>query len=290
MDDGAVVEALGTGKAFVDLSSWRKVAVSGHDAFAWLNDLVSADISGLGPGRARRALLLSPTGRIRAEFTVTVPGGNLLLIQDPGQSTPVDRLLAPYVLSSDVELEDRTADLALFAFPGRSTPPDAPGTTFSSPSCAGAGVDLVALAPHHDAVLTSLTKAYRLAGERDLEAWRVAAGVPRLGVDALDEDLPEEGGFAEAVSFDKGCYLGQEAVAKVRNLGHPRRLVLHLAADQPVSPGEVVETDGERVGEVTSAAWNDGHWWLLARVRWDGREAPLRTAAGVPLTPVPHHR
>ena len=222
METTAAVDALMSGRAFADLSSWRKVAVSGGEALEWLNDLASADISDLGPGRARRSLLLSPTGRIRAEFTVAVPGGNLLLIQDPAQPTAIDALLEPYVLSSDVQLEDRTGDLALYAFPGRSSP-DSPGTAVSTPSCTGAGADLIALAEDHDFLLRSLSTAYTLAGSEALEAWRIAAGIPRFGVDALEEDLPQEGGFADTVSFEKGCYLGQEAVAKVRNLGHPRR-------------------------------------------------------------------
>ncbi|CAN5198514.1 folate-binding protein YgfZ [soil metagenome] len=288
MEAAAVVEALVAGRAFADLTAWRKVAVSGREAFGWLNDLASADISDLAPGRARRSLLLSPTGRIRAEFTVAVPGGNLLLIQDPAQPTPIETLLAPYVLSSDVELEDRTDALALYAFPGRSIAPDTPGTAISAPSCAGAGVDLLALAEDHGFLLGSLSKAYKLAGSAALEAWRIAAGIPRFGVDALEADLPQEGGFAEAVSFDKGCYLGQEAVAKVRNLGHPRRMVVHLTADIAVSPGDAVEADGERVGEVTSASASDGHWWLLARVRWASQNGPLRTERGTLLTPVPN--
>lgn len=288
MDTAAVVDALVAGRAFADLSGWRKVAVSGRDALGWLNDIASADISDLAPGRARRSLLLSPTGRIRAEFTVAVPGGNLLLIQDPAQSMPIEGLLAPYVLSSDVELEDRTDALALFAFPGRSIAPDAPGTAISAPSCTGAGVDLLALAEDHDLLLGSLSGAYTLAGSAALEAWRIGAGIPRFGVDALEADLPQEGGFAEAVSFDKGCYLGQEAVAKVRNLGHPRRVVVHLAADDAVSPGDAVEAEGERVGDVTSATASDGHWWLLARVRWGSQNGALRTESGVRLTSVPH--
>jgi folate-binding protein YgfZ len=287
METTAAVAALISGRAFADLSSWRKVAVSGGEALEWLNDLASADLSDLGPGRARRSLLLSPTGRIRAEFTVAVPDGNLLLIQDPAQPAPIDALLAPYVLSSDVQLEDRTDDLALYAFPGRSGSPDSVGAAIWTPSCTGAGVDLLALAEDHDFLLSSLQKAYALAGWEALEAWRIAAGIPRFGVDAVEDDLPQEGGFAEAVSFEKGCYLGQEAMAKVRNLGHPRRIVVHLAAGDAVSPGDAVETGGERVGEVTSATATDGHWRLLARVRWKARGDALRTAAGVRLDPVP---
>jgi folate-binding Fe-S cluster repair protein YgfZ len=76
-------------------------------------------------------------------------------------------------------------------------------------------------------------------------------------------------------------------VAKVRNLGHPRRLVLHLAADGEVSAGDAVIADGEEVGQVTSATGTDGRWRLLARVRWAGRDGPFRTASGVGLVPVP---
>ncbi|HEX2266939.1 MAG TPA: hypothetical protein VHI97_01890, partial [Actinomycetota bacterium] len=85
MSESGVLEALLTGRAFVDLSSWRKIAVTGSDAFRWLNDLVSADLTGLRSGQARRSLLLSPTGQVRADFTVLAYPEGLLLLQDPAQ-------------------------------------------------------------------------------------------------------------------------------------------------------------------------------------------------------------
>lgn len=288
MDEASVDEAIASGRAFADLSDWRKVAVSGSDAVAWLNDLVSAEISDLEVAEARRSLLLSPTGQIRAEFTVANPGGGILLLQDPAQPASVDSLLSPYVLSADVRMDDRSSQLALFAFPRRSGSPDAPGTTSSAPSCTGTGVDVMAPARDYDMLLRRFSESYALIEADGLEAWRIAAGIPRFGVDGRTEDLPEEGGFATAVSYDKGCFLGQEAVAKVRNLGHPRRLVVHLAADDPVARGEVVEVGGEPAGEVTSASERNRGWWLLARITWAAREGPFRTPRGVRLTPVPH--
>lgn len=288
MDEASVDEAIGSGRAFADLADWRKLAVSGSDAIGWLNDLVSAEISDLGSGEARRSLLLSPTGQIRAEFTVAKPGGDLLLLQDPAQPASVDSLLSPYVLSADVRMDDRSTELALFAFPRRSGSLEAPGTTSFAPSCTGTGVDVIAPAHDHDVLRRAFSESYTLIDADDLEAWRIAAGIPRFGVDGRPEDLPEEGGFAKAVSYDKGCYLGQEAVAKVRNLGHPRRLVVHMAADDPVSRGEVVEVKGEPAGEVTSASERNRGWWLLARISWAAREGPFRTPGGVRLTPVPH--
>jgi tRNA-modifying protein YgfZ len=285
MQHDAVAETIASGAAFVDLSWWRVVSVSGTDARTWLNDLISADIGDLRPGGARRSLLLSPTGRIRAEFTLADHEGTILLLQDPTQPRSIRELLSPYVLSSNVRLEDRTADTGLFAFPGSPAAPDVAGTVASTPSCTGRGVDLLCAMEDHDGVLASLSREYGLADAEALEAWRVSAGIPRFGVDALDDDLPQEGGFGDAVAADKGCYLGQEAMAKVRNLGHPRRVLLHVQAGAPLRAGDAVRADGESVGEITSATGGDDRWWALAKVRWRDRAAPLATTEGVSLTP-----
>jgi folate-binding protein YgfZ len=277
------VALLASGEAFADLSFWRKVAVSGHDAFDWLNDLISADISGLDPGRARRSLLLSPTGRIRAEFTVAVTGGTLLLVQDPDQPRSIADLLAPYVLSSDVELEDRTDDYALFAMPGHVEAPDIPGADPSAPSCLGQGVDLLAPGEDHARLASAIAREYTAVGAETAETWRVMAGIPKFGVDSLEEDLPEEGGFAGAVSFDKGCYLGQESVARIRNLGHPRRLVVALRSGGLLTAGDPLLVEGEEAGEITSAAVVDGWTHALARVRWDVRTGPFADREGAAL-------
>jgi folate-binding protein YgfZ len=278
------IDLLFAGRAFSDLSFWRKIGVAGADASSWLNSLISADISDLSAGRARRSLLLSPTGKVRAEFTVAVvPGGNLLLIQDPMQPRSILDLLSLYTLSSDVTLEDRTQELALFAFPGRTEPPGAAGAATSAPSCLGPGADVIAPAEDHGFLAAQFSKLATPVGNEDIEAWRIATGLPRVGVDVLEDDLPQEGGLAGAVSFEKGCYLGQEAVAKVQNLGHPRRALLRLEASGPVSPGDPIEADGKEAGEVTSAASLDGRTVLLARVRWSARQHSLQTSGGVEL-------
>ncbi len=281
--DGA--ELLAQGKAFVDLSYWRKVAVTGADALTWLNDLVSSDISDLVPGRAKQALLLSPTGRIRAMFTAAVPEQTIVLLQDPSQPSPVDDILSRYVLSSDVQLVDRTDELGLFAFPGLTVPPDVPGAAFSAPSCLGDGVDLISQGEGHDRLAAALSGTFRAAGGEEMERWRVLAGKPLLGVDALEEDLPVEAGLDDLVSYGKGCYLGQEAVAKVRNLGHPRRLVMALEANETVSPGDAILADGSEAGQVTSAARVGGRSLAIARVAWEARTGPLRTTTGTDLVP-----
>jgi tRNA-modifying protein YgfZ len=284
-------DLLRSGEAFADLSGWTKVGLSGADAAAWLDDLVSADLSGLGSGLARRALLLSPTGAIRAEFTVAVHEGTILVIQGPGQPRSIGALLAPYVLSSDVVLEDRTDDLSLFALPGESRPPEVPLATPSTPSCTGRGTDLLAPAGDRDRVAGFLSKTLVQVTADDLEAWRISAGFPRVGVDVDPDDLPEEAGLGRAVSYEKGCYLGQEAVAKVRNLGHPRRLVLAFDAAGPAAVGDPILRGESEAGRITSATdVGGGRTRVLARIRWDARDASLTTGAGVPLRSVEDSR
>jgi folate-binding protein YgfZ len=274
--------SLAAGRAYADLSRWRKVAVTGGDALEWLNDLISADISRLGTGRSVRSLLLSPTGRVRAEFMVSLPEDDLLLIQDPSQRSIME-LLGPYTLSSEIVLADRTAELAMFALPNLTeTPADVPALS-TTPSCLGPGIDLVAPAEEHDRVLASLAGPLSQATEEDVDAWRVIAGLPRLGVDVVEEDLPQEAGLEGAVAFDKGCYLGQEAVAKVRNLGHPRRLLLRFEAEPGIAPGDVVMADGQEAGALTSVAVAGDRVVALGRVRWELRGGPFRSARGVEL-------
>lgn len=283
METRAGAAELASGFAFVDLSSWRAIAVSGSDAFTWLNDLVSADLDEPTPGRARRSLLLGPTGGILASFTVAVPGGRVVLIQDPREPRPIDGLLAPYVLSSDVTIEDRSGRFAIFAFPGRAEPPNLPGTTVSVPSAIGRGSDVVALAEDHDRLASAFAKAFAAADDEAAEVWRIEAGIARVGVDSVDGDLPQESGLENAVSFEKGCFLGQEAVAKVRNLGHPRRVLLAVESPGELRAGDEVVSDGERVGSVTSAARFGDRWVALARVGWEHRDAALAAPGGAEL-------
>ncbi len=279
------LEALRSGRAFVDLAGWRKVLVRGGDARGWLNDLLSAELSGLAEGATRRSLLLSPTGRIRADVTVASARGGTLLLQDPIQPASIGELLSPYVLSSDVELADVTSVLALVAVPG-GEPPAVPEAEVLRPSALGPGADLVAAATEAAAVRGALAGLVE-AGPDAAEVWRIERGVARLGVDLEESSLPHEAALDHAVAYGKGCFLGQEAVAKIRNLGHPPFVVLAADGRGPVTAGQAVTADGEAVGAVTSAApVNGGRTAAILRVRWTARHAALRTETGTPLRPL----
>jgi folate-binding protein YgfZ len=273
--------ALEEGRAFADLSSWRKIGVSGRDARDWLNDLVSCDVATLEPFVSRRSLLLSATGRIRADLHVAADEEGFLLLQAPDQPEHVGLLLGPYVLSSDVSLRDRTAELSLFAVPGPAS--ERVARTGLSPSVLGPGIDLVT--PMGRAtwrVEDGLLKHDLVeVGQAALEVRRVRAGIPRMGPDFGQEALPAEVGLTWAIDMAKGCFLGQESVARVRNLGHPPRVLRHLAASGVLVAGSEVRADARSVGEITSvAAAEEGGSVAIARIRWEAEGADLMTADG----------
>ena len=250
------VDALDRSIGVLDLQGWTLVEVLGSDAETWLNDLVTANVATLPVGEAVRSLLLGPTGRIRADLLIHRSALAFLLLQSPGQPRRIDDLLAPYVLSSDVVLAPSSWTPAIR--PARSGP-------WVAPPGAPDGVPV---------------------GADAFESWRIRCGIPRFPVDLDEASLPAEAGLDEApvVDRDKGCYLGQESVAKVRNLGHPARLVVAVEAPESVTQGQEVTDQKGPVGRLTSVDALGGGTAALARIRWEARDAALSTAAGVPLT------
>jgi tRNA-modifying protein YgfZ len=286
--------ALEQERAFVDLSEHRKVRVRGGQARAWLHDLVTCDVASLPPWGSRRSLLLSPTGRIRADFCVALDDEGLVLLQGPDQPDAIGRLLAPYVLSSDVSLHDVTNELSLFAIPGSiaipADPAEIAGRPVLRPSVLGPGVDLlVAVSNASRAEDVLIRRGLQQAGTVALEVWRIRRGVPRMGADFWQDALPAEVGLEGAIDLTKGCFLGQEAVARVRNLGHPPRVLRHVRGAGPLAPDGVVMAEGHMAGVVTSAAESEASGGVvdaIVRVRWEFAEAALVTEPGAPLDAV----
>ncbi len=262
--------------------SLRVIRLSGADAAAWLHDLITADVASLEPGRARRSLLLTPTGRIRADVTVVRDDEGLLLIQEATQPDRIEALLDPYVLSSDVALRDGSDETVVFTCPA-TTRTDV-GSPFA-PAAAGPGSGVLVPRGAADQVATGLADAGLLAaGPEALEAWRILRGIPRMGADFDPDSLPAEAGLENAIDRMKGCFLGQESVARVANLGHPPRILRHLRAGGDVGPGDPVSAGGEEAGHITGAARDlDGTVGALARVGWTARDAELEGPDGVRL-------
>jgi tRNA-modifying protein YgfZ len=279
------VEALEEGRGYAELETVALTLVSGSDARGWLNDLVTTDVQSLGLFETRPSLLLSPTGRIRASFHVLALGErDFALAQPVDQPESVSHTLAPYVLSSDVAVS--LSRLRLFAVPGGTAPPRRFGNAYRPSVLGGDGYDLLVGASDEE-VFEDLREDLAAEGllrvGRDaIEARRIRRGEALFPADLDTESLPAEAALDAAPVTDrtKGCFLGQEAVAKVANLGHPTRVILPVEAAGPVFAGERIRTEGGKdAGLVTSVIDRLG----IVRIRWDARDADLATASGTRL-------
>ncbi|NEA31851.1 folate-binding protein YgfZ [Streptomyces sp. SID13031] len=241
--------ALVAGKGFVDLSHRDVVTISGPDRLTWLHAITSQYFEGLRPGTSTTALLLSPTGHVEHAMYGIDDGETFWLHTEPGAAAALVEWLQKMVFMSRVEITDVTADYAIVWRPG--TAPAEGLTRTGADSMGGHEVFL----PRQE--LSALEGP--AAGVWAYEALRIEAGAPRLGLDMDERAIPNElGWLGVGVHLDKGCYRGQETVARVHNLGRPpRRLVrLHLdgSVDHLPEHGYAVRVGDKQVGFIGSAA------------------------------------
>jgi tRNA-modifying protein YgfZ len=258
---------LAGGEAVVDLSDRDVVTVTGPDRLTWLDSLLSQSLARLGAGESAEAMLLDPSGRIEYVARVVDDGETTWLLMDAGTGTGLAAFLDRMRFMLRVEVVDRSADFATIGTLGE--PVDGV-VVWRDPWAAvvAGGHQYATTSEHPGAAWTySETLVPRQAAAPDrpaagtlaLEALRIAAWRPRAATELDATAIPHEFDWIRsAVHLAKGCYRGQETVAKVHNLGHPpRRLVLlHLDGSDniQVAAGDEVH-DGEKVvGRVTATA------------------------------------
>ncbi|MCC3281232.1 MULTISPECIES: YgfZ/GcvT domain-containing protein [Arthrobacter] len=268
--------ALARGEAVTDLSNRGVLTVEGPDRLSWLNTLSSQQLLSLEPGESTELLLLSVQGRIEHDARVLDDGERTWLIVEGNEAPVLASWLQSMKFMLRVEVRDVSADWAVAgsvaavpAWSGYLTwidpwPKVGPGgfAYTETPEETHPGLErswyeyLIPRASLEEAVAAS---GRTLAGAMAAEALRIAAWRPRLGMETDDKAIPHELDLIRtAVHLAKGCYKGQETVARVHNLGHPpRRLVfLQLDGSQHTLPaaGAAVKFGERTVGRVTSVA------------------------------------
>ncbi len=287
-DPYAEQRALAQSAGQVDRSNRGVVRVTGADRLSWLHSLTTQDVEHLAPGETAQALVLSPQGHIEHHLTLTDDGTALWAHVEPGTAGALLAFLQSMRFLLRVDPADVTGDFAVLTLMGPAMAAEPPEGTVASMTDSF-GTDLIVARDRLQDVAAGLERGgVRLAGLGAYEALRIAAHRPRLGFDTDHKTLPHEVGWiATAVRLDKGCYRGQETVARVHNLGHPpRRLVfLNLDGSEDRLPGhgDPVTADGTTVGFTGSAArhYELGPIALGLIKRTVPVDVPLR-AGGVP--------
>ena len=237
--------ALAEGKAWADLSHRSVIAITGEDRLMWLHSLTTQHLEKLVAGEWKEALILDPQGHVEQQLFLVDDGMTTFIHLDHEKVPSLLDYLQKMKFMLRVDVTDVSNEYAIMKAPGKT---DAIGGPF-------------ALVPRAElaATLEAFNSANLQIGMWAIEAERIAQGRARIGVDSDYKSIPNELGLLnKAVHMNKGCYRGQETVAKVFNLGHPpRRLVLlHLdgsAVDIP-SQGDPVVYNGKEIGFVGSVA------------------------------------
>lgn len=250
--------ALARGEGFVDLSHRPVVTVTGPDRLAWLHLLLTQHVEQLPPGHATEALILSAKGHVEHALYLVDDGETCWLHTEPGRAEALTGYLESMKFFYRAEVADRSADFAVVYLPAGSIAELPAGTTVRQ-TAHGRDVFLP-----REKLESFAASAGPAAGVLAYEALRVEAHRPRLGRETDHRTIPHELGWLEsAVHLQKGCYRGQETVARVHNLGKPpRRLVfLHLDGSEVSIPehGDPVRLasdgpEGRQLGFVTTSA------------------------------------
>src|SRR5262247_1532106 len=243
----------------VDRSNRDIVRITGADRLSWLHSLTTQDLEHLQPGTSAQSLVLSPQGHIEHHLTLTDDGTALWAHVEPGTGASLLAFLQSMRFLLRVDPAEVTGDFAVLTLMGPARPATAPeGAVISMAD--SFGMDVVVPRDRLQGISAALEHGgAAVVGLAAYEALRIAAHRPRLGLDTDHRTLPHEVGWIDtAVHLNKGCYRGQETVARVHNLGHPPRRLILLHLDGSVEtlprPGAPVEHEGREVGRVTSAA------------------------------------
>jgi tRNA-modifying protein YgfZ len=268
--------ALASGAAVVDLSHRAVLTITGADRLTWLDSISSQSLTDLKPGESTETLILDANGRLEHSLRLIDDGVSLWMLVERQQVEPLLSWLERMKFMMRVEMADRSDDFTTIGTLGTAdavavaAPNGVPLVWEDSWPAVRPGGHQYAGSDHPGAEFTyrelvvaredrGAAASLPVAGVQALEALRIAAWRPRFATEVDDKTIPHElDWLRSAVHLHKGCYRGQETVAKVHNLGHPpRRLVmLHLDGSESVlpQPGDPVAVDDKVVGHITSAA------------------------------------
>jgi folate-binding protein YgfZ len=262
-DYRAITEACG----LLDRSERGKLALSGADAATFLQGQVTNDVEGLVPGAGCYAAFLTPKGKMLGDVRILNAGDELLLDTERVALQSLFNMIRHFSLGYQVELHKRTLERGLLSLLGpdsagvAAVPDEEHAHAVVSVSGVSArairtdvGIDLLVEAADVDALRSGLEDSGVVpVSEAAVETLRVEHGRPRYGIDLDDSVIPQEAGLNErAVSFTKGCYVGQETVARLFYRGKPNRQLRGLRLSGPASPGDELSFEGRVVGRISS--------------------------------------
>jgi tRNA-modifying protein YgfZ len=291
-------QSLRTGCGFVELNDWSSITATGADRQKFLNSFCTNDVKRLQPGDACEAFFTNVKGKIVGHGIISCRQDELVIIGVPDQSPTLIAHLDRYLIREDVKLQDTTDQRCHVLIAGRNAVvSDAlrllQGQMENVPviiPCKLVGSEhekLIELStPKSPELVDALERAGGSPADSAFDAARIEAGTPLFKVDFDENNLPQEVGRGkEAISFTKGCYLGQETVARIDALGHVNQRIvgLQFTGREVPAVGTELTSAGAVVGRVTSSAYSPalGAPLALAMVRREANAAGKRLESAI---------
>jgi folate-binding protein YgfZ len=254
------------------------LSLTGRDRTRWLNGMVSNNIRDLAVGYGVYAFVLTPQGHIQADVYAFNRGESLLVETDRAQAETLLRIFRKYIIMDKVEIEDLSEKVTVFGITGPQSGEvlaslglvkDLGTLQLSDANWNGAALTLLrgdnpsfpsyelwVTSEHAQSIWNALLQAGAVeVHEQTLATFRILCGIPKVGQDTREKTLPQETGQERALNFNKGCYIGQEIVERIRARGAVHRAFVGFVFEgtAPV-PGTKILSEGKEVGEVTSVA------------------------------------
>jgi len=262
---GPGYQALRESAAYLDLSSRGKIFASGEDRLRLLHAMTTNQVKELQPGQGCYAFFLNPQGRILADANLFILPDRILIDVEPETGGPLYQHLDKFIIADDVTLEDASESLTAIGVEGPKAAevlaamgapiPDAP---YSHLDWDGRIVARVNATGEPGFRIFGWKLTHTPADAESIRVVRLEHAKPRYGEDIFDTTLPQETQQTHALNFNKGCYIGQEIVERIRSRGHVNRLLVGLRIDATEAPaaGSKLSVDSSEVGEITSAAFS----------------------------------
>ena len=253
-------EALKTGRAVVELADWSSISVTGADRQRFLNSFCTNDVKRLVPGSSCEAFITNVKGKIVGHGLLHCRDAEMVFFGVPNQAPRLIAHLDRYIIREDVQLRDTTGERSYLLIAG-GVPARKLNASMSWDIVGRGDLKIFEVDPSHvsDVLRVLLAEGFVVVGPQAFEAVRIEAGMTWYGVDFNEENLPQEvGRDSQAISFVKGCYLGQETVARIDALGHVNQLLVAVRFSGRDVPevGTALAREGRTVGSVTSATFS----------------------------------
>jgi folate-binding protein YgfZ len=244
---------------FLDLSARAKLRVTGADRLRFLNGQITNDLRKASETVAVEACVLNAKGKLNAHIFITALGESFLIDAEPELRETLRLRVERYVIADDVHIEDVTDEFSLFHVCTEERPTPGSGRVISARRFAATGWDIWSDSARHDAVRRELVLAYRFIDSAAADVMRIEEGLPRWGRELTDEIIPIEANLERrTVDYQKGCYIGQEVISRIKMSGQTNKRLCGLislnntplqAAMKLVAPS----ASGKEAGWITSA-------------------------------------